>query len=45
MHLLQFNVSFLHSPYIEIVLRTLSVYIFMIIAIRIFGKKETTCET
>ena len=40
MHLLQFNLPFLQFPYVEIIIRTLSVYIFMIIAIRIFGKKE-----
>ena len=41
MSLLQFNLSFIHDyPYVEIVLRTLAVYFFMIIAIRVFGKKE-----
>ena len=34
------TISFIHNPFIEIVLRTICVYIFMIIAIRIFGKKE-----
>lgn len=34
------NISFLHSPFIEIILRTICVYFFMIIAIRVFGKKE-----
>jgi len=32
--------SFINNPFIEIVLRTICVYAFMIIAIRIFGKKE-----
>lgn len=32
--------SFYHLPYVEIVLRALAVYLFMIIALRIFGKKE-----
>lgn len=32
--------SFIHNPFIEIIVRTLCVYVFMIIAIRIFGKKE-----
>jgi uncharacterized membrane protein YcaP (DUF421 family) len=32
--------SLIHNPFIEIVLRTICVYAFMIIAIRIFGKKE-----
>ena len=34
------ELSFIHNPFIEIVFRTLCVYLFMIIAIRIFGKKE-----
>ena len=34
------NLSFFHNPAIEIVLRTLAVYTFMILALRIFGKKE-----
>jgi len=34
------NISFLHNPFIEIILRTICVYVFMIIAIRVFGKKE-----
>ncbi len=38
--MLTINVSFIHNPVIEIVLRTLAVYAFMIIAIRVFGKKE-----
>ena len=28
------------NPYLDIVLRSISVYFFMIIALRIFGKKE-----
>jgi uncharacterized membrane protein YcaP (DUF421 family) len=40
MSLLQLNLSWIHNPFIEIILRTVSVYIFMILAIRIFGKKE-----
>ena len=34
------NLSFIHNPFIEIILRTLAVYTFMIIALRVFGKKE-----
>jgi uncharacterized membrane protein YcaP (DUF421 family) len=34
------NLSFIHYPYVEIILRTLAVYAFMIAALRIFGKKE-----
>lgn len=33
-------VSFIHNPYIEIIIRALSVYFFIIIALRLFGKKE-----
>jgi uncharacterized membrane protein YcaP (DUF421 family) len=40
MSLLQVGLPFIHNPYIEIVVRALAVYFFMIIAIRIFGKKE-----
>ncbi len=40
MFLLQLKLSFIHNPFVEIILRTLAVYIFMIVAIRIFGKKE-----
>ncbi len=40
MNFLQINLAFIHNPFVEIILRTLSVYIFMIVAIRIFGKKE-----
>ena len=32
--------SSIHTPYFEIVIRALSVYIFIIVALRIFGKKE-----
>jgi uncharacterized membrane protein YcaP (DUF421 family) len=34
------NLSFIHYPYVEIILRALAVYAFMIAALRIFGKKE-----
>lgn len=34
------NLSFIHYPFVEIMLRTLAVYVFMIVALRIFGKKE-----
>jgi uncharacterized membrane protein YcaP (DUF421 family) len=40
MSLMQLNLSWIHNPYIEIILRTVSVYVFMILAIRVFGKKE-----
>ena len=40
MNLLQINLSFMHNQYVEIIVRALAVYFFMIIAIRIFGKKE-----
>jgi len=40
MTLLVIDLSFIHNPFIEIILRTLAVYTFMIVAIRIFGKKE-----
>ncbi|MEN9697764.1 MAG: hypothetical protein RLZ56_1185 [Bacteroidota bacterium] len=40
MLLLQINFSWIHHPIAEIILRTLAVYVFMIVAIRIFGKKE-----
>lgn len=40
MILLQLNIPFLHNTYVEIILRALAVYIFMIVAIRLFGKKE-----
>ncbi len=40
MFLLQLKLSFIHNPFVEIILRTLAVYVFMIVAIRIFGKKE-----
>ena len=38
--ILQIDLSFLHNAYLEVVVRAIAVYIFMIIAIRIFGKKE-----
>ncbi len=34
------NLSWIHNSYVEIILRTVSVYVFMILAIRLFGKKE-----
>ena len=34
------NLSFIHNTFIEIILRTLAVYAFMIAALRLFGKKE-----
>jgi uncharacterized membrane protein YcaP (DUF421 family) len=37
---LKIDLSFIHNPYIEIIVRALAVYIFMIVALRIFGKKE-----
>ena len=40
MTLLLINLSFIHNPYVEIILRTLAVYAFMIAALRLFGKKE-----
>jgi uncharacterized membrane protein YcaP (DUF421 family) len=40
MQLLQVTSSFWHHPYVLIVGRALAVYFFIIIAIRIFGKKE-----
>jgi uncharacterized membrane protein YcaP (DUF421 family) len=40
MTLLEINFGFIHNPYIEIIIRTVSVYVFMILAIRLFGKKE-----
>lgn len=40
MLLLQINISWIHHPVLEVVLRTIAVYIFMIVAIRVFGKKE-----
>ena len=32
--------AFIQNPYINILLRSLAVYVFMIVAIRLFGKKE-----
>ncbi len=40
MYLLQLNLPFIHNPIIEVIYRTLAVYIFMIVALRVFGKKE-----
>ncbi len=40
MNLLQISLPFIHNPYLEIIIRALAVYFFMIIAIRVFGKKE-----
>ena len=40
MTLIQINLPFIHNPYLEIAFRALSVYFFMIIALRVFGKKE-----
>lgn len=40
MQLLQADTSFIHNPYVQIVARALAVYVFMIVAIRVFGKKE-----
>jgi len=40
MSLLQISLPFIHNQYVEIIIRALAVYFFMIIAIRIFGKKE-----
>ena len=41
MHLLQIN-FYIQNPYLNIIARALAVYIFMIVAIRVFGKKELT---
>ncbi|MEA3426440.1 MAG: DUF421 domain-containing protein [Bacteroidota bacterium] len=40
MYLLQLSASFLHLPYVGVAIRSLAVYLFIIVAIRIFGKKE-----
>jgi uncharacterized membrane protein YcaP (DUF421 family) len=40
MSLLQIDLSFIHNSYLEIVVRAVVVYFFIILAIRIFGKKE-----
>lgn len=40
MHTIQISWQFLEKPYIGIAARSLAVYLFLIIAIRIFGKKE-----
>ncbi len=39
-YILQINIGFFKEGYPNIILRAVSVYLFMIIAIRIFGKKE-----
>ena len=38
--MLQIDIPFIHNQYVEIIIRALAVYIFMILAIRFFGKKE-----
>src|SRR6478736_522661 len=40
MQLLEINFSFIHDPYVAIALRAITVYVFIILAIRLFGKKE-----
>ncbi|MEO7530361.1 MAG: YetF domain-containing protein [Sediminibacterium sp.] len=40
MKFLQVSLPFIHNPYLEIIFRAVAVYFFMIVAIRIFGKKE-----
>ncbi len=40
MKLLDISVLWIHNPTLQIVIRALAVYLFMILAIRIFGKKE-----
>ncbi len=40
MFYLQIDLSFIHNSYLQIIIRALAVYFFMIIAIRVFGKKE-----
>jgi uncharacterized membrane protein YcaP (DUF421 family) len=40
MTFLALDLSLIQNPILEIILRTLAVYIFMILAIRLFGKKE-----
>lgn len=40
MTFLQLDLPFIHNPYLQIIIRSLAVYFFMIIAIRVFGKKE-----
>lgn len=37
---LQFSIAFFKEGYPNIILRAISVYLFMIVAIRVFGKKE-----
>lgn len=38
--MLAIDLSFIHNPFVEIIIRALAVYFFIIFAIRIFGKKE-----
>ncbi|MEI7628597.1 MAG: YetF domain-containing protein [Bacteroidota bacterium] len=40
LHFLEISIAFFKEGYPNIILRAVSVYLFMIIAIRIFGKKE-----
>ncbi len=40
LHFLEISIAFFKDGYPNIILRAVSVYLFMIIAIRIFGKKE-----
>ncbi len=40
MYYVQINLPFIPNPYLQIVVRAIAVYVFMIIAIRVFGKKE-----
>ncbi len=40
MDLLKIVLPFIENPYLDIIFRALAVYFFMIIAIRVFGKKE-----
>jgi uncharacterized membrane protein YcaP (DUF421 family) len=40
MTLILLQLPYIHHPVIEIILRTLAVYLFMILALRVFGKKE-----
>ena len=32
--------SFIQNPYIQIILSSVSVYLFVVVAIRLFGKKD-----
>jgi uncharacterized membrane protein YcaP (DUF421 family) len=40
MFFLQLKPAFIHDPYLNVIFRALAVYLFMIVAIRVFGKKE-----